>query len=1033
MKSKEQYLFEYESILKQTGTTQQKLNELNTRKQQLQYQSNSADQILSINQQVGTLSIQLEQLNKQSAIYKNELSALTYNDSNLKQRISNLESQYQTTLEAINTYDQAFTDIMVILNGFSAKEGLELNQAQVLIKILSPEELIHTDVLKKACEMNHKEEFDKAIAKITDINFQDKDGKTILMHAISNGFYYGVDKLLARGADVNLLDNKGANALIYCAELPHIKYIKIIAEMTADLNHKAAGYGNVDALHLLIPNGNKVLFASELNGELNGTSDKSSLLITDENYTIKNGWTGDIIIGNCTLTIESDVSLGVTSNNSSSYEKTLRITEFLISRGMNINSQNDQGLTPFFLACDQGLSHLAHELLKQYGDKIDFSLKDIPDNTYLHYASRLPDSTDIVELILNKIDVNAKNTGGGTAALQAAMRNNVEILSLLIKNNADISILDVEGRHLWHYASQYNAIDSMKFLKDKISSIIDLRTINPMSATALHTASELGHLTLAKWLLEEQADINAQTGQLGLTPFFLACRKKNFDMAEYLFNHPRFNNGIIDTSGFGSLHWALELKDIAILQKILNKGIDIDLRDNEGKTTLFWTTHYNWSEGTEFLMNHAANPNIPDTSGSYPLHIATSLGLIDMVNLLVKHCNINARTTNEHKITALYLAAQDGKLEIVKILTGLGADLNIIRETNGMPPLHVAMQKKQTLVAEELLTRGANVNIVDGGGQIALHWAATLTEVGITQTILAKGTNIDAQNNGGATPLYIAVHNNNNPITTLLISNGANHNIPDNGGTFPWHLASFSGFLEIMKTLSSKVPNIDYKTANNDQYTALWLASQQGHLETVDWLISKQADVNAARGSDGRTALQAAICSKNLPMVQELVDHNANVNKGDHKQFTPLYHAVELEDLKIIKLLIDHGANVTAAGNSGDQPIHMAAFLSNILIMKILFDHGASINATSNIGNTLLHEVLWEGSKADPVDKLNAVKYLLTKSANPQTVNNEGKTAIDLAKTDFQEALPWLEHPENLLPLHQFESDLIGNFSYSEL
>jgi hypothetical protein len=29
----------------------------------------------------------------------------------------------------------------------------------------------------------------------------------------------------------------------------------------------------------------------------------------------------------------------------------------------------------------------------------------------------LPDSTDIVELILNKIDVNAKNTGGGTAAI----------------------------------------------------------------------------------------------------------------------------------------------------------------------------------------------------------------------------------------------------------------------------------------------------------------------------------------------------------------------------------------------------------------------------------------------------------------------------------------------------------------------------------------------------------------------------------------------------------------------------------------
>ena len=107
----------------------------------------------------------------------------------------------------------------------------------------------------------------------------------------------------------------------------------------------------------------------------------------------------------------------------------------------------------------------------------------------------------------------------------------------------------------------------------------------------------------------------------------------------------------------------------------------------------------------------------------------------------------------------------------------------------------------------------------------------------------------------------------------------------------------------------------------------------------------------------------------------------------------------------------------------------MAAFLSNILIMKILFDHGASINATSNTGNTLLHEVLWEGSKADPADKLKATKYLLSKSVNPQTPNNEGKTAVDLAQANFQEALPWFEHPENLPSLQQLESELIGNFS----
>lgn len=98
----------------------------------------------------------------------------------------------------------------------------------------------------------------------------------------------------------------------------------------------------------------------------------------------------------------------------------------------------------------------------------------------------------------------------------------------------------------------------------------------------------------------------------------------------------------------------------------------------------------------------------------------------------------------------------------------------------------------------------------------------------------------------------------------------------------------------------------------------------------------------------------------------------------------------------------------------------MADFLSNILIMKILFDHGVSIKATSNIGNTLLHEVLWEGSNTNPVEKLNAVKYLLAKSVNPQTQNNEGKTAIDLAQGNFQEALPWLQRYSILKIYHHF-------------
>jgi hypothetical protein len=76
-----------------------------------------------------------------------------------------------------------------------------------------------------------------------------------------------------------------------------------------------------------------------------------------------------------------------------------------------------------FSARDQGLSHLARELFKQYGN---YCLKDIPDNTYLHYAQRFTDYTDIsASAYLTKLMLMEEETGGGTEALPASMRNNV--------------------------------------------------------------------------------------------------------------------------------------------------------------------------------------------------------------------------------------------------------------------------------------------------------------------------------------------------------------------------------------------------------------------------------------------------------------------------------------------------------------------------------------------------------------------------------------------------------------------------------
>jgi ankyrin repeat protein len=971
---------------------------------------------------IENLSSQLNRIQQESSLTQqnlyssqNQLSNAQRDNQSLSNQLSQMLSEQATLNAQLNTQNTVFSALTHLFDQFRVSKGITLNPNIVITQTISAEELAHTDIMKEACKSNYKEGFDLALTKITNINFQDSDGRTVLMHAIINSFYYGAGKLLEAGADVNILDNKGMNALLYCAQNPHVKYIKLIADKTADIEHKDSAGNN--ALHYLIPN--LLIFSDELMGELK--------------YADTGHYGGCKLIVNCDFTISSILGIREDGYNVQQ-EKSFNIIKYLTNKGIDINSVNAQGQTAFFIACNQGLLYLSRELLKQYRDAIDYSIKDSNNNTYLHYASRLPDAPDIIELMLSKIDINAQNIGGGTAILQASVRNSVKNLELLIQKNGDLSICDIEGRHSWHYASQYGAIDVMKFLKSKIPNVIELRTNNQVSATALHIASEVGNLTSAKWLIDNQADINSQTRQHGLTPFFIACMKKNLQMAELFFNNNKFINYIVDKSGFGTLHWGLELRNIAILQRILDKGIDINLRDNEGKTALFWAVQYNWLPESKFLLEHHANPNIADNSGIYPLHFATHQGFIDLISLLSNYANINLRTTDQDKFTALYLASQDGKLDIVKILANKGADLDIVRENNGMPPLHVAMQKKHIEVAQELLAKGAGVNIVDLSGWMAIHWAASLGDVSIVASILGKNTNINARNSGGGTPLYIAVYNNNKPMAELLLSQGANTDIADNNGTYPWHIAAFQGYLELMKVLRIKVSDIDCKTSNIDKYTALWLASQEGKLETVKWLIDDGADINYARESDGRTALQASICKKFFPVVQELVSRGCEVNKGDAKHYTPLYYATELQELKIIKFLIEHGANVTLAGDSGDQPLHMAAMLCNVLIVKMLLEAGANIDAVNNSGNTALHEVLLEENKTKPTDeKLNALKYLLAKSARIDIKNGKEETVIDLAKLNFPEALNYLEHPENIPLLHDLESNLVGLSLNSEL
>ncbi|KAJ8682682.1 hypothetical protein QAD02_018474 [Eretmocerus hayati] len=85
--------------------------------------------------------------------------------------------------------------------------------------------------------------------------------------------------------------------------------------------------------------------------------------------------------------------------------------------------------------------------------------------------------------------------------------------------------------------------------------------------------------------------------------------------------------------------------------------------------------------------------------------------------------------------------------------------------------------------------------------------------------------------------------------------------------------------------------------------------------------------------------LREAIRKKNIDLVQNLVEHGANVNgvHQDSVECTPLHLAVISRCPKIVEILLKGGADMSIrCGMWGDTPLTFAARIENTSIVDLL-------------------------------------------------------------------------------------------------
>ena len=108
--------------------------------------------------------------------------------------------------------------------------------------------------------------------------------------------------------------------------------------------------------------------------------------------------------------------------------------------------------------------------------------------------------------------------------------------------------------------------------------------------------------------------------------------------------------------------------------------------------------------------------------------------------------------------------------------------------------------------------------------------------------------------------------------------------------------------------------------------------------------------------------LFAAVEKNDLPLLKNLLKRGAQVNAKDRLKYgqTPLMLASKHGHLEILNELIDHGADIDDTNIDGYSAIIIATENGHTKIVEQLIKKGADLNASTKDGNTAL---IWAAQK----------------------------------------------------------------------
>ncbi len=126
------------------------------------------------------------------------------------------------------------------------------------------------------------------------------------------------------------------------------------------------------------------------------------------------------------------------------------------------------------------------------------------------------------------------------------------------------------------------------------------------------------------------------------------------------------------------LHCAVRDGDVAALQARLDKGVDLEIRDNNGNTALMLAVKHGQTALAENLLAAGSRPDTQDASGeSLLFHVLDSDRFALAEKLLQAGADIDALSTTAYPATVLHYCVMKNRTECVRFLLQHGARRDI--------------------------------------------------------------------------------------------------------------------------------------------------------------------------------------------------------------------------------------------------------------------------------------------------------------------------------------------------------------------